>query len=372
MSDLCLQLQNDALADRMPADADLLRVLTDDGLDLFDLLHAAYVVRRTRHGKTVQVHILNNAQNGNCPEDCAYCTQARSSQADIEDYPIKSEAEILEEARRAYEAGAHRYCMVFAGRGPNQKRTELLADLVRKIKATYPVEVCVSAGLLDEPKAKLLKDAGLDRLNHNLNTSREHYAKICTTHTWDDRMNTLMAAKRVGLEVCSGMIAGMGESPSELVEVAKTLRGFEAQSIPVNFLLPFEGAAIGTPAELTPEFCLRVLCMFRFVNPRAEIRCAAGREFHLRSLEVMCLYPANSIFMDGYLNGRGAERRRTYQMIRDAGFAIESEMPLDDLLGEIGADQVSVPTNDRPVQITLDGKNAALKTMAELHPAAAR
>lgn len=358
------RLADDALAGREPDDAFCVRLLTDPQVDLLPLLNAAYAVRKHHHGKTVQVHILNNAQNGRCPEDCSYCTQARTSQADIEDYPTKSEAEVLAEAERAYRAGAHRYCMVFAGRGPNDKRTEVVADLVRKIKARYPISVCVSAGLLDDDKAQTLKDAGLDRLNHNLNTSRANYPAICTTHTYDDRLATLRSAQKAGLEVCSGLIVGMGETHTELVEVAKTLRSLGAPSIPVNFLLPFEGNVLNTPKGLSPEYCLRVLCMFRFVNPTAEIRCGAGREFHLRSLEVMAMYPANSLFLDGYLNGRGAARRRTYELLRDAGFEIESDIPLDDLLEDAPADVA--PT--QRVGVTLDGRTAELKTVDELRP----
>ncbi len=343
-----------------------LAVLTDASLDLFSLLHAAYAVRKQNFGKTVQVHILNNAQNGRCPEDCSYCTQAKTSESGIEAYAIKSESEVLAEAERAYNAGAHRYCMVFSGRGPSDKRTEQLAGLVRTVKERFPsLEVCVSAGLLDEGKAKVLAEAGLDRLNHNLNTSRDHYASICTTHTYDDRLNTLKAAKKHGLETCSGMIVGMGEPPEDVIEVANTLRELRSESIPVNFLLPFEGNVLDTPTGLTPEYCLRVLCLFRFTNPRAEVRCAAGREHHLRSMEVMAMYPANSLFLDGYLNGRGAERRRTYQMLLDAGFEIESDHPLEELLGELPAD---VSAQDVLRELTVAGR-PVLKSMQELRPA---
>ncbi len=359
-------LTDTALVDAAPSQADALRLLTDPAVQLLPLLNAAFAVRHARFGNAVQVHILNNAQNGRCPEDCSYCTQAKTSTADIADYPIKSEDEVLAEAKRAYEAGAHRYCMVFAGRGPNEKRTEVLADLVRKIKQQYPLEVCVSAGLLDDEKAAALAAAGLDRYNHNLNTSRANYPKICTTHTYDDRVNTLRSARKAGVSTCSGLIAGMGEPPEDLVEIAFTLRELGSESIPVNFLLPFEGNVLDTPGpELTPEYCLRVLCLFRLTNPRAEVRCAAGREFHLRSMEVMCLYPANSLFLDGYLNGRGAERRRTYQMIRDAGFEIQSDHPLDELLGEIGADTDPATR----AQVTVGGGRPAMKTVAELRPA---
>ena len=345
---------------------DALRILTDDTVDLHALTHAAYRVRHHHFGRGVQVHILNNAQNGRCPEDCSYCTQAKTSDADIEPYPIKNEQEVLDEAGRAYDAGAHRYCMVFSGRGPTEKRTEQLAGYVRAVKQKYPsLEVCVSAGLLDDEKAEVLKLAGLDRLNHNLNTSRARYGDICTTHTYDDRLSTLLSAKRAGLQTCSGLIAGMGESPSELVELALTLAELKAESIPVNFLLPFEGNVLDTPHGLTPAYCLRILCLFRFANPSADVRIAAGREYHLRSLEPLGLLPANSLFLDGYLNGRGAERRRTYALIADAGFELVGDHAVNALLD-------TLPDEDgKPEGAALTREGVVIKTMDELRPSRA-
>jgi biotin synthase len=364
------QLAHDALAGRELSSEVCQAILADPAVDLMPLLNAAYTVRKARFGHKVQVHILNNAQNGRCPEDCSYCTQAKTSEADIEPYAIKSEEEVLAEAQRAHAAGAFRYCMVFSGRGPSDKRTAQLASYVRKIKETFPgLEVCVSAGLLDDEKAQELADAGLDRLNHNLNTSRDNYGKICSTHTYDDRVNTLLSAKRAGLQTCSGLIVGMGETHEELIEVALTLRSLKAESIPVNFLLPFEGNVLDRPLgsggqALTPAYCLRVLCLFRFTNPEAEVRCAAGREYHLRSLEAMCLYPANSLFLDGYLNGQGAERRRTYQMIRDAGFEIVSDHRLDDLADPIAGEDEQ--PNARS-ELTVGG-STPIKSMQQLRP----
>lgn len=360
------KLAEDSLAGVEFSDALCLQILKDPAVELLPLVNAAFSVRKKHWGMAIQIHILNNAQNGNCSEDCSYCTQAKTSQADIHEYPMKPDHEILDEARRAYEAGAHRYCMVFSGRGPSDRRTEHLANLVRQIKAAYPIEVCVSAGLLDEAKARVLAEAGLDRLNHNLNTSRAMYSKICTTHTYDDRLNTLHAAKTAGLQLCSGLIAGMGEKPEELVEIAKTLRHLGAQSIPVNFLLPFEGNVLRYPAGLSPEYCLRILSLFRFLNPAAEVRATAGREFHMRSLEVLCLYVVNSIFLDGYLNGKGALRRQTYQMMLDAGFTIESEYPLQELLNNECEEELAA---EPPVQVTVNGTaSTTIKTVQELRP----
>lgn len=200
-----LQLAQDALANRQPTAETCKQILADSAVDLMPLLNAAYTVRKAYFGDKVQVHILNNAQNGRCPEDCSYCTQAKTSDADIEPYAIKSEQEVLAEAERAHAAGAFRYCMVFSGRGPSDKRTAQLSSYIRKIKENFPsLEVCVSAGLLDDDKARQLADAGLDRLNHNLNTSRENYASICTTHTYDDRVNTLLSTSGRGCRPVRG------------------------------------------------------------------------------------------------------------------------------------------------------------------------
>lgn len=309
-------------------------ILESSDIEILPLLNAAYQVRKNFTGKDVSIHIINNSQNGFCPEDCHYCAQAKTSTANIESYPLKSDEEILSEAENAYKKGAHRYCMVFAGRGPTQNRIDHLANLIKKIKSRYPLEVCVSAGLLDDQKAQTLKDAGLDRYNHNLNSSEKHYANICTTHTFGDRMNTLRSARKSGLQVCSGIIVGMGESNEDILEVAYNLREIKAESIPVNFLIPIEGNPLDKMPNLTPEFCLRVLSLFRFINPKSEIRIAAGREVHLRSMEVMALYPANSLFLDGYLNVKGRSIQNTLQMIKDAGFTIKSDIDLDDLLKE--------------------------------------
>jgi biotin synthase len=333
-------------------------LLSNNRIELLSLLDAAFQVRKHFHGKEVTVHIINNVSNGLCSEDCNYCPQSKSSGAEITTYTEKTEEEIIAEAEQAYAAGAHRYCMVYAGRRPSKQRAERIAGLIRNIKAQYPIEVCVSAGIMDEDSTRLFKKAGLDRLNHNLNTSARQYGKICTTHTFADRLNTLKAARKADLEVCSGIITGMGETPEELIELALMLRNLEAKSIPINYLLPIPGNKLENAQNLSPEYCLRILCLFRFINPEAEIRTAAGREYHLRSMEVMSLYPANSLFMDGYLNTRGKSRKDTLQMIVDAGFTIKSDKSAEELLlhetTDVGDADNSIPD---------------LKSDTDLHPA---
>jgi len=316
-------LADQALRDEPPSWDDALWILEGADVELLPLLHAAYLPREHHFGRKVMVHILNNIQNGLCPEDCGYCSQSSDSDAAIRKYPIKSDAEIFAAAEHAAQSGASRYCMVLSGRGPTIERTRKLGRLIRQLKDRYPIEVCLSAGLIEDAHAEILAEAGLDRLNHNLNTSESHYGKVCTTHTYADRVRTLEAAHKCGIETCSGFILGMGESSSDVVELAFRLRELEVPSIPVNFLIPIEGNALQADDSLTPERCLRTLALVRFVNPRAEIRAAGGREGHLRTLQPLALYPANSLFVEGYLTTRGDAVLDTYRMIRDAGFEIE-------------------------------------------------
>jgi len=317
------RLAEQALRDKPPSSDDALWILDGEDVELLPLLHAAYLPRERHFGRKVMVHILNNVQNGLCPEDCGYCSQSRDSDAAIRKYRIKGDAEIFAAAEHAAQSGASRYCMVLSGRGPTIERTRKLASLIRQLKDRYPIEICLSTGLIEDAHAQILAEAGLDRLNHNLNTSESHYGKVCTTHTYADRVRTIEAAHKFGIGTCSGFILGMGESSSDVVELAFRLRELEVPSIPVNFLIPIEGNPLQADGSLTPERCLRTLALVRFVNPRAEIRAAGGREGHLRSLQPLALYPANSLFVEGYLTTRGDAVADTYRMIRDAGFEIE-------------------------------------------------
>jgi biotin synthase len=335
------RLAERALRDEAPSQAEALWILDGEDVALLPLLDAAYRPRERHFGRRVMVHVLNNVQSGLCPEDCGYCSQSRDSLAPIRRYALKSEQEILAEAERAALAGASRYCLVASGRGPTLATTRRLAGIVRAVKQRFPIEVCLSVGLLDEEHARILAEAGLDRLNHNLNTSASHYAKICSTHEFADRVRTLRAAKSCGIEPCSGLIMGMGERSADLVEVAFTLRELEVPSIPLNFLIPIEGNPIVSDGTLDPQRCLRALAMVRLVNPRAEIRVAGGREGHLRSLSPLALWPANSLFVEGYLTTRGDAVDATYRMIRDAGFEVEGNPAWDPAQAAVGGFRLS-------------------------------
>lgn len=322
------QLADKALQGVLPERHELKAVLEATDEQLPDLLSAAFKVRRRYYGKRVQIHVLQNAKSGLCPEDCHYCSQSAVSEAPVDRYPFMSKDELVERAKQAKAAGAVRFCIVNSGRSPTHKEIDEITAAVREIRHQTRMNVCCSLGLMSEDKAEKLKEAGVGRVNHNLNTSRAHHDSIVTTHTFDDRVATIENVKRVGIGTCSGGIIGMGESDEDIVDLALTLRAMDIDSIPVNFLnsipkTPFEGKQ-----ELTPQRCLKTLCLFRFVNPDKEIRVAGGREVNLRSLQPLALYPANSIFVNGYLTTPGQEASDAHQMIADLGFELDTPAPI--------------------------------------------
>ena len=287
-------------------------------------LQAAYEVRKTHYGRRVKVCVLQNARSGLCPEDCHYCSQSSVSKATINKYRLLPVEQLVDGAQRAHEAKAKRYCMVTSGRGPTDADIAHLCDSARAIKQRYPLELCVSIGLLSEVQARALKEAGIGWINHNLNTSERFHPEICTTHTYQDRVNTVCNVKRAGLKTCSGGILGMGETDTDIVDLAYALRELKVDSLPVNFLHPVPGTPLETLRFLTPMKCLKALCLFRFLNPASDIRAAGGRELNLRSLQTLALYPANSIFVEGYLTTPGQQPDEAKRMIEAMGFEVES------------------------------------------------
>lgn len=298
-------------------------VLNAPGERLPELLDAAFKVRRHYFGKRVQIHMLMNAKSGLCPEDCHYCSQSSISKAPIDRYPFLPRERLLDGAVKAKAAGAVRYCMVNSGRGPTQREIEEIAEVAREIKSNVPIQLCCSLGLMNEAKIRILKEAGVERINHNINTSRRHHPNICTTHTYEDRVETVKNVKSAGLTSCCGGIIGMGETEEDIIDMALALREMDVDSIPLNFLHPIPGTPFEGLHYLTPQKCLKILCLFRFINPAKELRVGGGREIHLRSLQPMSLYPANSIFVNGYLTTPGQRATEAHRMIEDLGFEIE-------------------------------------------------
>src|SRR6476660_6949061 len=298
-------------------------VLDSPDEQLLGLLQAAFTVRSHYFGKTVRLQMLQNAKSGACQEDCHYCSQSALSTAPIERYNLLPRQQMIDGARQAAASKAQRYCIVISGRSPLDREIDEIAGAVRSIKEEVPIQICCSLGLMNEAQAKRLKAAGVDRVNHNLNTSEAFHNAICTTHTFQDRLATLRNARAAGLEICSGGIVGMGEADDDLIDLAMALRGVHPESIPVTTLHPVAGTPLGHCDHLTPQRCLKVLCLFRFLHPRTEIRIAGGREHNLRSLQPLALYPADSVFVNGYLTTPGAPAPEVWDMIRDLGFTIE-------------------------------------------------
>lgn len=290
---------------------------------LLALLQATFMIRNHYFGRKVKLNMIINAKSGLCPEDCGYCSQSIVSEAPIEKYAWLTKEKIIEGAHESIRRKAGTYCIVASGRRPTDREIEHVADAVREIRETTDLKICCCLGFLKEHQAQKLAEVGVHRYNHNLNTSKGNYGNITTTHTFEDRIDTIEQVKYSGISPCSGVIFGMGESDEEAVEMALALRQVDADSIPCNFLNAIDGTPLEGRSELTPAKCLKLLAMMRFVNPTKEIRVAGGREVNLRSLQAMALYAANSIFVGDYLTTAGQEQHWDWQMIEDLGFEIE-------------------------------------------------
>ena len=232
--------------------------------------------------------------------------------------------EIIKQAETGIRWGATCICIVTSGRGPRDFEVEHVSTAAKEIRKHYPnIQLCACMGILRSlSQATKLKQSGFNKYNHNLNTSRRHYPAICSTHTYDDRIQTLDKVKQSGMNICSGIIVGMGETIEDIIETAFELRELKARSIPVNFLIPIKGTPLGeTSPEISPEFCFRVLALFRFTNPSAEIRLSAGRERYLSEKDQLtALKIANSIFLDHYLTVRGQGIEKDIELIEKGGF----------------------------------------------------
>lgn len=319
-----------------------LDVLQSADDELLDVVSAAARLRRKHFGNTVKVNYLVNLKSGLCPENCSYCSQRLGSTAEILKYTWLKTDEALEQAAAGLRGGATRVCMVSSGRGPTDRDVERVAGMVGALKQEHPqVEVCACLGLLKDGQAERLREAGVDAYNHNINTAESHHDTIVTSHTYADRVATVTRAKDAGLSPCSGLIAGLGETDEQLVEALFALRDLDSDSIPVNFLMPFDGTPLEGTWELTPGRCMRILAMARFVCPDREIRIAGGREMHLRSLQALALHVANSIFLGDYLTSEGQAAEADLELIRDNGFVVLGAETAPAGAALVGGDQLS-------------------------------
>ncbi len=302
-----------------------LSLLESPNSELLDILQASYQLRYKYFGNKVSLHLLRNVKSGVCPEDCSFCSQSTKAINDVERYDMQTVETILAGAQAAVDRQAKRYCLVSSTRSPSPNEVDTICEAVSQIKQKHPtLEICSSLGMLTEDKAIRLKKAGVNRFNHNLETSENFFPEVVSTHDFDDRVNTAKIVKKVGLDLCCGGLFGMGESMQDRVDLAFALSDLNVDSVPVNFLDPRPGTAFhGKPNPLTPNDCLRALAMMRFVMPNVEVRIAGGRETTLFNLQALALYPANSMFTAGYLTTGGQDYETDKKMIEDAGFEVE-------------------------------------------------
>lgn len=313
-------------ADLQLSREEALAILNTPDEALEELVSFAETYRRKYKGNHVSIHILTNARSGNCSQDCAYCAQSCRSKADIDKYKWVADEKLYEDNDFVKEHHLSRHCIGLSGMKFSDQEIEILAEKIRKMKADG-THLCCSIGFLTEHQARVLKEAGLDRINHNLNSSRSYYSHICSTHTFDQRVANIRMLQGLGFEICSGGIIGMGESKEDVVDMLMELREIQPEALPINFLLPIPG----TPLEhadmsiLTTAYCMKVLCLARLLVPKADIRCAAGREVYFKGEEKMLLRVVDSIFASGYLTAGGQGIKDTIKTIEDAGFTYEIE-----------------------------------------------
>ena len=321
-----MNITPDTSADPQLSREDALAILNTPDESLEELVSFAETFRRKYKGNHVSIHILTNARSGNCSQDCAYCAQSCRSKADIDKYKWVADEKLYEDNDFVKEHHLSRHCIGLSGMKFTDAEIETLAEKIRKMKADG-THLCCSIGFLTEHQAKVLKDAGLDRINHNLNSSRNYYPNICSTHTFDQRVANIRMLQGLGYEICSGGIIGMGESKEDVVDMLMELREIQPEALPINFLLPIPC----TPLEhadmsvLSTAYCLKVLCLARLLVPKADIRCAAGREVYFKGEEKNLLRVVDSIFASGYLTAGGQGIKDTIQAIEDAGFTYEIE-----------------------------------------------
>ncbi len=296
-----------------------LRVLETDSSDLFILFSLTDKLRQKFKGNKVRLCSIVNAQSGLCSENCAFCAQSSVSNANINKYHIISENEIVKSAEVSEKFGANEFSIVMSGYGlKNDNDIKKIGRSIENIKENSCLETCISAGILDKETIAYLKNKGLDHIHHNLETSREFFPNICTTHSYEEDVKTVKIAKSSGMRVCSGGIFGIGESNRDRVNLACLLNDLDVDSIPINFLNPIEGTPLAGVRNLRPIECLKIVAMMRLVNPFKDIMVCGGREINLGDLQSLIFAAgANGMILGNYLTTSGRDASRDLQMIKD-------------------------------------------------------
>lgn len=312
------------LSQRLAADRDLLQAIADLPVEhVPELLALADEVREAYCGSGVAVEVLYNAKKGGCSEDCNFCSQSARFATDVDAEPLSSVEGFLEAARDAHARGAGELCIVVAVRGPSTKLLERVCAAVQLIKQQYPLHVAVSLGILREDQLQKLLEAGVDKVNHNLETSRRYFPSVCTTHTYEERWQTCQLVKQFNLELCCGGIIGMGETVDDRLDFLASLQQLQPEEVPVNFLNPRPGTPFGDRSLVEPTEALRFVAMARLALPKALIRFAGGREVTLQGLQDLGMRSgASGLVLGNYLTTAGRQDNDDFAMLDRLGFEV--------------------------------------------------
>jgi len=285
---------------------------------LEELISRANEVRKQCIGNKLELCSILNARSGLCTEDCKFCAQSARHHADISTYPLKGKKEIVKAAQKAKAIGAEKFGIVTSGNRLTDREVNVVAQAISEIKDRIGIVVCASLGAMEKSQLQLLKEAGLSRYHHNIETSRRFYPGIVSTHSFDERINTINSARQVGLEVCSGGIIGMGETWQDRIDMAYTLKHLDVDSIPVNILVPIKGTPLESARPLPPYDAVRTICIFRIILKDKIIKIAAGREATLKDSQLTAFIAgANGMLIGGYLTVKGTSLDADYALIKE-------------------------------------------------------
>lgn len=300
---------------------DQARSLIPDHPDrIIDLITCANKIRQRFKGRLVFNCGIVNAKSGRCAEDCAFCAQSAHHQGRAEVYTLRSADELIEAGLRLAAAGATHYAMVTSGTQLNSRELAVVCRAAETLREATDLHLCASLGMLTQQSASQLKACGITRYHHNLETARSYFDHICTTHSYDADVETILSAKTAGLEVCSGGIFGMGESWAQRLELAFTLRELNVDAIPVNFLNPIAGTPLAGQSLMNPLDALACIALFRFIHPRRDITICGGREKTLKDFQSWIFYSgANGLMVGNYLTTQGRDTKMDLEMIAQLG-----------------------------------------------------
>ena len=315
-----------------------------EGEDLYDLFYAAHKVRRHFHGNRVTFCSILPTKFGNCSEDCKFCAQSGHFDTGIEPHPMMDGPDVARACADARDNGASAFGIVNSGRGPTKREWPKIMEAVHAMKKVDGICHCATLGTLTEEQARDLKAAGIRRINHNLETSKEYYPQIVTTHTWQERVDTVRLAQRFGLEACCGCIFGMGETIADRVSVAFSLKELNPSVVPLNFLFPIPGTPLAGAPRLRPLEILKIIAVMRLILPRQDLKVAGGREKNLRDLQSWIFYVGGTSGLIGnYLATAGRPTSEDLQMIEDLELEWHDDR-VGDLDPNVGLPAAAPPT----------------------------